>query len=99
MGLGSLWIGDVFIAYGALCKWPGETGELIALMSFGVADESPADYPRKTMSELAASSRFHRWCGRNKPSKSHIWRDILAGQVLPALFYLVVKEQNSADKN
>ena len=31
----------MFIAYEQLCKWLGETGELIALVSFGVTDEFP----------------------------------------------------------
>jgi nitroreductase len=51
-GLGSLWICDVFIAYKKLCKWLGEKGELIAAVSFGYADESPAARPRKPMSEV-----------------------------------------------
>ena len=52
LGLGSLWICDVFIAYKELCKWLGEKGELIAAVSFGYADESPAARPRKPMSEV-----------------------------------------------
>jgi nitroreductase len=52
LGLGSLWICDVFIAYEELCKWLGENGELIAAVSFGYADESPAARPRKSMSEV-----------------------------------------------
>ena len=51
-GLGSLWICDVFIAYKKLCKWLGEKGELIAAVSFGYADESPAARPRKPMSKV-----------------------------------------------
>jgi nitroreductase len=52
LGLGSLWICDVFIAYEELCTWMGEKGELIAAVSFGYADESPAARPRKPMSEV-----------------------------------------------
>ena len=52
MGLGSLWICDVFNAYKQLCKWLGETGELIALVSFGCADESPPARPRRPMREV-----------------------------------------------
>ncbi len=52
LGLGSLWICDVFIAYEELCKWLGENGELIAAVSFGYADESPAARPRKPMHEV-----------------------------------------------
>jgi nitroreductase len=54
-GLGSLWICDVFIAYKKLCKWLGEKGELIAAVSFGYADESPAARPRRPMSEVVRS--------------------------------------------
>ncbi len=54
LGLGSLWICDVFIAYEALCHWLGETGELIAAVSFGYADESPPP---------ARASPCVRWCG------------------------------------
>jgi nitroreductase len=52
LGLGSLWICDVFIAYKELCKWLGEKGEMIAAVSFGYADESPAARPRKPMGEV-----------------------------------------------
>ena len=52
LGLGSLWICDVFIAYKELCQWLGEKGELIAAVSFGYADESPTARPRKPMSEV-----------------------------------------------
>lgn len=52
LGLGSLWICDVFIAYEELCQWLGEKGELIAAVSFGYADESPAARPRKPMVEV-----------------------------------------------
>ena len=55
IGLGSLWMCDVFIAYQELCKWLGETGELIAAVSFRVADESPPTRPRQPMSEPAVS--------------------------------------------
>jgi nitroreductase len=50
--LGSLWIGDVFVAYDKLCKWLGEKGAMIAAVSFGYADESPGARPRKPMSEV-----------------------------------------------
>lgn len=52
LGLGSLWICDVFIAYEELCQWLGETGEMIAAVSFGYADEAPAARPRKPMDEV-----------------------------------------------
>jgi nitroreductase len=52
LGLGSLWICDVFYAYEELCDWLGEKGEMIAAVSFGYPDESPQARPRKPLSEL-----------------------------------------------
>lgn len=52
LGLGSLWICDVFIAYEELCTWLGEKGEMIAAVSFGYADEAPAARPRKPMGKV-----------------------------------------------
>jgi len=52
LGIGSLWICDVFSAYEELSNWLGETGELIAAVSFGYADESPAARPRKPLDEV-----------------------------------------------
>ncbi len=52
LGLGSLWIGDVLYAYEELCDWLGEQGALIAAVSFGYADESPAARPRRPFGEV-----------------------------------------------
>ena len=52
LGLGSLWICDVFTAYEELLNWLGEKGEMIAAVSFGYADESPAARSRKPFSEI-----------------------------------------------
>ena len=52
LGIGSLWICDVFYAYEELCKWLGETGEMIAAVTLGYADENPAARPRKPISEI-----------------------------------------------
>lgn len=52
LGLGSLWICDVFYAYPELCTWLGEKGAMIAAISFGYADESPAPRPRKLFGEV-----------------------------------------------
>jgi nitroreductase len=52
LGIGSLWICDVFYAYDELCDWLGEPGEMIAALSFGYADESPAARSRKPVSEV-----------------------------------------------
>ena len=55
LGLGSLWICDVFIAYEELCTWLGESGEMIAAVSFGYPDENPGARPRKTIDEVTKS--------------------------------------------
>jgi nitroreductase len=52
VGLGSLWICDVFDAYGELCGWLGEECQMIAAVSLGYADESPGPRPRKPVSEV-----------------------------------------------
>jgi nitroreductase len=52
LGIGSLWICDVFYAYEELCDWLGEQGEMIAALSFGYADESPAARYRRPVSEV-----------------------------------------------
>ncbi len=53
LGLGSLWICDVFYAYEQLQSWMGESGEMIAAVSFGYPDEAPAPRGRKPLSEVA----------------------------------------------
>ena len=52
IGLGSLWIGDIFFAYNELLEWLGEKDQLIAAISFGYPGESPAARPRKKFDEL-----------------------------------------------
>jgi nitroreductase len=52
MGIGSLWICDVFEAYEELRAWLGEKGQMVAAMSFGYADEAPGARPRKPVSEV-----------------------------------------------
>lgn len=51
LGIGSLWICDVFAAYGELLSWLGEEGELVAAVSFGYPAESPEARPRRPFSE------------------------------------------------
>jgi nitroreductase len=51
-GLGSLWICDVLYAYEELCGWLGEKSALIAAVSLGYPDESPAARPRKPFDEV-----------------------------------------------
>ncbi len=57
LGLGSLWICDVFYAYEGLTEWLGETGEMVAAVSLGYAAEAPRERPRKPMEEVV------RWRG------------------------------------
>lgn len=52
LGIGSLWICDVFSAYEGLCNWLGEGGEMIAAVSLGYAEEHPHARPRKALSEV-----------------------------------------------
>jgi nitroreductase len=52
LGIGSLWICDVFEAYDELCQWLGEPGQMVAAMSLGYADESPAARSRKPVNEV-----------------------------------------------
>ena len=52
LGIGSLWICDVFYAYEDLRNWLGEEGQMIAAVSLGYADESPDARPRKPVSEV-----------------------------------------------
>jgi nitroreductase len=52
LGVGSLWICDVFYAYDALTAWLGETHPMIAAVSFGYPDESPGPRPRKSVDEV-----------------------------------------------
>ena len=53
LGIGSLWIGDVFYAYDELCAWLGEQCEMIAAVSLGTADEQPDARPRRPVSRVA----------------------------------------------
>jgi nitroreductase len=52
LGLGSLWICDVFYAYDELCKWLGEEGQMVAAVALGYPDESPGPRPRKPVGEV-----------------------------------------------
>jgi nitroreductase len=52
LGMGSLWICDVFYAYEELCTWLGQAKQMIAAVSFGYPDEQPNARPRKPVSEV-----------------------------------------------
>lgn len=52
LGLGGLWICDVFYAEEEISAWLGRRDELVAAVSFGWADESPAARPRKAVGDV-----------------------------------------------
>lgn len=52
LGIGSLWICDIFSAYTGLCEWLNIDKQLIAAISFGYADEKPDRRPRKTLDDV-----------------------------------------------
>jgi len=52
LGVGSLWICDIFYAYGEVCAWLNERHQLIAAVSLGYADEAPLPRPRKALDEV-----------------------------------------------
>jgi nitroreductase len=52
LGIGSLWICDVFYAYEELCDWLGQSGQMIAAVSFGYAAESPPARPRRPVAHV-----------------------------------------------
>lgn len=47
LGLGTLWICDVFYAENEIGKWLGTNLQLIAAVSLGYAGEQPSPRPRK----------------------------------------------------
>ncbi len=51
MGIGSLWIGNVFFAYEELRQWLGE-GEMVLAMSFGYPNHNPCPLARKGEDEV-----------------------------------------------
>ncbi len=52
LGVGSLWICDVFYAYEELLHWLGESCQMVAAVSLGYADEKPDARSRKPVSEV-----------------------------------------------
>jgi nitroreductase len=53
LGLGSLWICDIFFAYDDLNKWLNTNGEMVAALALGYADENPPSKPRKAICEVS----------------------------------------------
>lgn len=52
LGLGTLWICDVFYAYDELRQWLGREDQMIAAVSIGYPDEAPGPRPRRPLEEL-----------------------------------------------
>lgn len=52
LGIGSLWICDVFFAYEGLCRWLNKDCQMIAALSLGYTDENPPARPRKNLDEV-----------------------------------------------
>lgn len=52
LGLGSLWIGDIFSAHEELMAWAKQPGTLVAALALGVADEAPEARPRKALGDV-----------------------------------------------
>jgi nitroreductase len=52
LGLGSLWINDIFFAYQDLCSWLQTDQELVAAVSFGYPGEDPQPRARKALDEV-----------------------------------------------
>jgi nitroreductase len=52
LGLGSLWICDVYRAYDDICAWLGRADQMVAAVTIGYANEAPPARPRKQMGEV-----------------------------------------------
>lgn len=52
LGLGSLWICDVYFAYHELCEWLDTNSQLVAAISLGYPDEQPAKRPRLKLNDV-----------------------------------------------
>jgi nitroreductase len=52
LGIGSLWIGDIFIAWKDVCAVLGIKGDLMGAVSLGYANTTPPARPRRPWKEL-----------------------------------------------
>lgn len=52
LGLGTLWIGNVFFSMKKICRYVGRNEELIAAVAVGYPDEAPPPRPRKSREEV-----------------------------------------------
>ena len=51
MGIGSLWIGNIFFAYEELTEWLGK-GQMVLAMAFGYPNHNPCPLARKSEDEV-----------------------------------------------
>ena len=51
LGIGTLWICDVFIAYKEICKWSGQDNQLVAALAMGYSLENSNVKYRKNINE------------------------------------------------
>lgn len=54
LGLGSLWICDIFAAYDTLTEWLDTKEQLVAALSIGCAAEAPEARPRKAIQDVTS---------------------------------------------
>lgn len=52
LGIGTLWICDIFSAYKDLCKWLKKDCQMVAALALGYKDENPPARPRKSIDEI-----------------------------------------------
>ena len=52
LGLGSLWICDIFFAYPELSRWLDREGGLVAAVALGLPNEAPGARPRRSFQEI-----------------------------------------------
>lgn len=52
LGLGTLWVGNIFFAYPELCKWLNTDKQLVAAIAIGYPDEKPASRPREKLQDI-----------------------------------------------
>jgi len=52
LGIGSLWIGEVWKVYIELNAWLDNESQMVAAIAFGYSDEKPAARPRKPLDDV-----------------------------------------------
>ena len=51
LGLGALWVCDIFFAYEEVCAWLGDGHQITAVVALGYPAEDPAARPRRPLEE------------------------------------------------